>query len=261
MAPIKFEENVKDKLEKRTLSPSQDGWSKLSNRLDEDQHTSKKPLYWWLSIAAGILLMMAVAIQFFNKADSEKQLPQIVNEDSINGQIQQDKTQPNAHKLIELVEQDKTEEKNLETLPELISDNRIDYKKVTKEKSMSGTKVASHNAIQKDLNTTIHTDEINKPKQNVIDTAMLQEAMVVAMQELKNEQAEVSDRELDSLLKIASKELFKNNLHIESVKITDAETLLLRAEEEMGQSFRTKVFEALKDSYNSVKTAVADRNN
>ena len=29
MAPIKFEEQIKDKLEKRSLSPSSDSWSKL----------------------------------------------------------------------------------------------------------------------------------------------------------------------------------------------------------------------------------------
>jgi len=34
MAPIKFEENIKDKLEKRTLSPASDSWSKLAERLD-----------------------------------------------------------------------------------------------------------------------------------------------------------------------------------------------------------------------------------
>ena len=35
MAPIKFEENLRDKLEERSLQPSANSWSKLSDRLDK----------------------------------------------------------------------------------------------------------------------------------------------------------------------------------------------------------------------------------
>jgi len=35
MAPIKFEEDIRDKLEKRQLKPSSNAWKKLSDRLDE----------------------------------------------------------------------------------------------------------------------------------------------------------------------------------------------------------------------------------
>ena len=37
--------------------------------------------------------------------------------------------------------------------------------------------------------------------------------------------------------------------------------LLETVEDEMGQSYRGKVFEALKESYKTVKTAVVNRNN
>ena len=87
MAPIKFEENIKDKLEKRTLSPSSEGWSKLSERLDAEDNKSKKPLFWWISIAAGILIMIAVSIPFFSTPDSEIVLPQIVDEELIEQQL------------------------------------------------------------------------------------------------------------------------------------------------------------------------------
>ena len=35
----------------------------------------------------------------------------------------------------------------------------------------------------------------------------------------------------------------------------------MSVEDDMGQSFRSKVFEALTESYKTVKTAVAERNN
>ena len=83
MAPIKFEEQLKDKLEKRTMSPSEDSWSKLSQRLDDDEQKSKNTIFWWLSIAAGIIIMIAVTVQFFNQPDIENSLPKIVDKEEI----------------------------------------------------------------------------------------------------------------------------------------------------------------------------------
>ena len=70
MAPIKFEEKLKEKLDKRTLSPSVNSWSKLAQRLDEEENKSKNSMYLWLSIAAGLLIMLAVSVQFFNKNET-----------------------------------------------------------------------------------------------------------------------------------------------------------------------------------------------
>ena len=46
MAPIKFEENIKDKLEKRTVMPSEASWSKLSQRLDGEEKRNKRSSFW-----------------------------------------------------------------------------------------------------------------------------------------------------------------------------------------------------------------------
>jgi len=74
MAPIKFEEQLKEKLDKRTLSPSVNSWSKLGKRLDEEENKSKNSIYLWLSIAAGLLIMLAVSVQFFSKNGDETTL-------------------------------------------------------------------------------------------------------------------------------------------------------------------------------------------
>ena len=125
MAPIKFEEKIKDKLEKRTLSPSSEAWSKLSDRLDEDEKKSKKPIFWYLSIAAGLLVMMAVSIQFFNNKDSQEILPQIVKEDVIKEELNKGKIQSNEKEIIELVNEEvevvinNRRDNNNERLPDL----------------------------------------------------------------------------------------------------------------------------------------------
>ncbi len=106
MAPIKFEENIKDKLEKRTLTPSSESWSKLSDRLDAEDNKSKKPIYWWLSIAAGLLIMIAISVQFFNTDESESTLPQVVEENVIEEQLNDENLEFNQKESIEVVNED-----------------------------------------------------------------------------------------------------------------------------------------------------------
>jgi hypothetical protein len=88
----------------------------------------------------------------------------------------------------------------------------------------------------------------------------LKNAVAEALKNSKIESVSSIDKEVDSLLKLASKELFKEKLKKETFKTVDASSLLISVEDEMGQSFRSKVFEALKDSYETVKTVVAERN-
>ena len=102
MAPIKFEEQLKSKLEKRSLSPSTAGWSKLSERLDADKKKSKLPVFWWLSIAAAMVVMLAVSVQYFNTNNTEEVLPQLVNEEILKEQLKDKQPKINAQKSIKL---------------------------------------------------------------------------------------------------------------------------------------------------------------
>ena len=261
MAPIKFEEKIKDKLEKRSLSPSSDSWSKLSDRLDEDEKKSKKPMYWWLSIAAGLLIMVAVSFQFFNTDESENVLPQIVEEPVIEEPFNNKKNEDvNSIDLViqENRVEDQLEDKN-ETLPVINKSEIINYKKSTERKTKKHIRLAEQNNL-KDVENLINNKRVNN-QATIIEEALINETLTIAIQESKNEQSSVSDREIDSLLKVASKELFKEKLNIETTKTVDAGKLLESVEDEMGQSYRGKVFEALKESYKTVKTAVVNRNN
>ncbi|WP_340155378.1 hypothetical protein [uncultured Winogradskyella sp.] len=261
MAPIKFEEKIKDKLEKRTLSPSSEAWSKLSDRLDENEKKSKKPIFWYLSIAAGLLVMMAVSIQFFNNNDSEEILPQIVKEDVIKEELNKGKIQPKNNETIKLVNEEVEAEEKEEMLPTVEDSKRINRKKEVTNSSEPKTQFAEVNSTAKKINVNTLNEGVNNKLQPEIDEEIIKNAVAKAMNSLKSENASVTDREIDSLLKLASKELFKEDLKQESSSMADATQLLESVENEMGQSFRTKVFEALKDSYETVKTAVVQRNN
>ena len=261
MAPIKFEENIKDKLEKRTLSPSSEGWSKLSERLDADEKKSKKPIYWWLSIAAGLIIMIAVSVQFFNSKDTKEVMPQVVEDKVKMEQIERGKPEQNNTKSIDLVNEDNRVEENEENAPTLKESKNVIYKKETIKKPEPKTQLAELNKSSKNDTSNAIYKTVNDELQKEIDDETIKNAVVEAMKTLKSENTAVTDREIDSLLKIASKELFKDESQKESSTMVDATQLLESVEDEMGQSYRGRVYEALKDSYKTIKTAVVNRNN
>ena len=254
MAPIKFEENIKDKLETRTLSPSENAWSKLSERLDTEDRASKKQVFWWLSIAAGLLLMVAVSVQFFNGPDADTVIPHVVEKDVIEAPMETNKSELESVKDIQLVSQEPEHKDEKEHLEKIKKIQIIDHKKEAKNTLKPETKLA-------DQNTATLEEGLNKEAQDLLNEAMMKNALTEVLDTLKPENTSVIDREIDSLLKRASKELFKDKLRKETSRTVDADALLESVEEDMGQSFRSKVFDALKGSYETVKTAVAERNN
>ncbi|NNF83490.1 MAG: hypothetical protein HKM99_12160, partial [Flavobacteriaceae bacterium] len=52
MAPLKMEEQMRQKLEARKINPSPEAWTKLNNRLDETAPNRSKGPFWWMGLAA-----------------------------------------------------------------------------------------------------------------------------------------------------------------------------------------------------------------
>lgn len=256
MAPIKFEEQLKDKLEKRTLSPASDSWSKLSERLDADNKKSKSSVFSWLSIAAGILIMIAISVQFFSSESREKMLPRVVKENLKEEPSIENSKKQNTENVIKLAEENsvkmQNDKKATSTKIQISTNNKSTEPKL---------QLAENNKDFKKTDATILKEDSKKFMLSESQEAVIKNAVAEAWNQVKNEGNSVLDREVDSLLKMASKELFKEKLSKEATVTVDAQLLLMSVQDDMGQSFRSKVFEALKDSYNTVKTAVAERNN
>jgi hypothetical protein len=71
MASVKFEESLKDKLEKRTLQPSSDAWDKLSTDLDASNKNSKRGFLFYIGIAASIIGIIFVTNIMFNASENQ----------------------------------------------------------------------------------------------------------------------------------------------------------------------------------------------
>jgi hypothetical protein len=265
MAPIKFEEHLKDKLEKRSIQPSSEAWMNLASRLERQEKQSNRKLFWWFGIAASIVILIGSSFLFFNETESNV-LPVIVKNDTI------ETPKKEIQNTIEDIKVAVVETKNLEPLEvksKVNSTKKNTKKPVQQQKELQNIiiKAPEINNTVSIANTVLKEEaktdsELIKPKTSKLTFEDKKINDVVAeIQKLKEEGNAVTDEDIDELLKQAEKEIIKNRIFNESTKTVDADALLRDVEGDLEQSFRTKVFEALKKNYKTVKTAVAQRNN
>jgi len=76
---------------------------------------------------------------------------------------------------------------------------------------------------------------------------------------LERKSTQISDAEVDSLLRAAQLDILKEKVFQKNGKV-DAMALLTEVEDELDQSFRDKIFNKLKERLFKARTAVADRN-
>ena len=263
MAPIKFEDKLKDKLENRSLQPSEDAWSTLANRLDKEEEKNNNTRFWWLGIAASIIGVILITTQFYKTTEDVKDLPVIVDTKTSTQSDSEVVKEPNVNANI-LTNSEETNE-------------IIERVNTTEVASVSNTKAIDnqkHNKIEKrkeqlqELQNVFASKEKSTPERienSPVKTLNQEELKIIevvdVIKQLQESESSVSDKEIDSLLKQAQREILKQRIFDETTRTVNADALLQDVEVELEQSFRDKVFEALKSSYNSVKTAVAERRN
>jgi hypothetical protein len=93
--------------------------------------------------------------------------------------------------------------------------------------------------------------------EELIDTKIAEIVAQVEMLEKTN--STVTDAEIDLLLRGAQRQILEDKI-FRGDKSVDAMALLADVEDELDRSFRDQIFDALKDGFLKVRTAVADRN-
>ncbi|MCB4809581.1 hypothetical protein LG651_15100 [Tamlana sp. 62-3] len=248
MAPYKYEEEFKSKLEKRSLQPSVNAWEKLSNRLDKEEKQTSKKLYWWLGVAASLVGVALIATQFFNTETGVK-----IDDETIEIVTQQEELQ------LEKIDD--------ATIPEAVENNdepvnvkpSINTPKIKKLKPAILVEVPKTAIAKVDSIDEIKTITPIQPKA-LLSFEEQKIQTVVAQIKILNETQEVTEADIDALLKQAQRDIQLSKLINSETGVVDANSLLQDVEAELDQTFRMRVFEAIKDSYVTVKTAVAQRN-
>lgn len=263
MAPINFENDLKEKLEQRRLQPSANAWETLQSRLETNQVKKSNKTFWWLGIAASFVGILIVSSLFFNKNQSETIEPILVDteefqEPEINNKaIFTNNTEQQV--VSEKTDKEKKTSKILKNTAEKSSELRLVIQqnqkaliKETNKETVSLIETEKQNDIKKEDNKAV-------TKLSFEDLKLLE--VVAQVQELKKINNIVSDAEINALLDQAQKDIALHKLYNETTKKVDANALLQSVEDDLEQSFRDRAFKAIKSGYHYVKTSVAERNN
>ncbi len=257
MAPIKFEEQIKQKLEARNINPSDSSWNQLSKQLDTEKRNKKKIWFLYLGVAASVVGIILVTILFFKTSEVEN-APTILVE--TNQEARSKTTNPSENSKIERDRNDSVETGITTNVAEISSEEK-EFKKlnsVQNDSEQTFTGIA--NNLTKDLPEKNNKAIIKTANLLTPEDAKVFE-VVAEIKRLENQDGNVSDAEIELLLKQAEREILKQRIYNETTRTVDANLLLQDVEAELDQSFRSKVFEALRTSFETVKTAVAERNN
>lgn len=273
MAPIKFEENIREKLQERELQPSKDSWNQLSEKLGHAP-APKNNRRVWMAVAAGFMGLLLVVSYVLTTGDESQPL-QLVNENSIipsevEGAIETPNLEDNSIDIAPVVASENTENEMDEPVKE--AEHKIIPKKemaVAENKEEPEERAATQLTpiIEKETIAEVANDLKELPNEKpvlskedlFVDNKV--EAVVTAVRQMEASKNSVTAEEIEALLVKAQRDIATNRILASNNKKIDPSALLRDVESEMERSFRDKVFEALGQGYNKVRTAVVERNN
>tara|TARA_R110001583_G_scaffold61843_7_gene182373 strand:+ start:2522 stop:3298 length:777 start_codon:yes stop_codon:yes gene_type:complete len=258
MESNKFEQDIKNKLEKRTIQPTANSWDKLTRLLQQKEHKKNYKFLWLIGAAASVVGILFIN-SIFLKEDIEKNTPTIVTVPEV---FKEDSTIKVASEAIVNKEEhiEKKEVNIYKTNASKITSKKSIYNSINKKKEVvkSPTEFA--------LNAVVNNEEISGVKkiENVPDFTLENQkidSLISQIKDLKVENKGIEISEIDALLFKAQRELTLQKIVDESIKTVDAYKLLQDVEADLDKSFRIKVLETLKLNYENMKTVIAQRNN
>ncbi|MDX1544236.1 MAG: hypothetical protein R3214_09845 [Christiangramia sp.] len=254
MAPIKFEEHVKEQLERREMQPSAGSWEKLSSRLEEAENRPKRK--WWISVAAA-MIVLAIASLIFTDQQSGIETPVVENP------AEMEKSEPqkpeNIEKRVEVASEEKTdvspgkmvEDKPQEEVSAGMSENRIQNKS-------SESQLVQNSSEERLIIEPVKMEPPGTDSESPAQYSEQINELIAKVAQQEEQEGDISEAEVNRLLAEAANEI--SSARNFSQGGVSAEALLADVEYEMDQSFRQEVFEVLKEGFLKARTAIATRN-
>lgn len=243
MAPNKFDKHIKKQFDNREIQASGDAWEKLNEKLDVIVYPKKKR-YLWYAVAASVIGLLFLSILYFDSSTSVDPV--------------QDTIVNTGEDVIEPVINDKTFKEVDVTIVE------IELKKNAEEEEKLGEEI-QNSKFKEQITINAELDikdekifESEYSNEKLISAKLLE--IVAVVDSLEQDNIALSDVEVVVLLRNAQQEILRDRL-LQKSGAVDAAALLTQVETELDASFRDKVFENLKDGFQKVRTAVANRNN
>jgi len=249
MAPIKFEEHIREKLDSREISPSAGSWDKLVEQLDKKESSGKNNK-WWISSIAAIFVLALCGIIYLNMNRSVENT--IVNTPEI--QNPSENAEDEFENPVQLAEQEKTEESQAqpELKPEYLQKAasekiRIKSNKEEQIASVQVEEIINRESVKTTSPPTLQDLQISEEVNKVL----------AEVSRLESQNGDVSDTEVEALLNKAIANIENENMQKSSEISADA--LLADVEAEVYESFKEKVFEIVKTGYQKAAVAVSNK--
>ena len=281
MAPIKFEENIREKLQERELQPSKEAWNKLSDRLEKEPH-KKNNRRLWMAVAAGFVGVLLV-VSFLLDSKNNTNIDHIVVEDNITPQAEEKITiDSNIEESIventtgSMAEVETKREENFSENENIRKNNRPEI--VVNTQNDMNTLIEKDGTYHEEIQTPVEDEVIHdslafntKDEKTVEEEPVKTEndlfidnkvkEVITAIDQIKKDKNMITADDIDALLKIAQRDISDNRILNSNDRKVDATALLIDVENELERSFRDRVFEALGNGFNKIRTAVVERNN
>jgi len=241
----KLEEHIKEKLAERKIVPSKDSWDRVASGMSGPTKVQSNKRFLFYTVAACFIGFLAIGFVYIT----------------------------NTSNTLPLEVTDTTEKE-----PPVFQPQSIAKKENASNSELVVVKKAAEPITTGVIKTRITSNATNEepllkdvPQLNEVATkdfsskenALIAEKLDLVLAKVSTMEANntaVTEAEVDSLLRIAQKELLADNVLQQSGKV-DAMALLIEVEDELNQTFRDRLFQKLKEGFFKVHTAVVDRNN
>jgi len=281
MVPIKFEENIREKLQERELQPSKEAWNKLSDRLEKEPH-KKNNRRLWMTVAAGFVGVLLV-VSFLLDSKNNTNIDQIVVEDNITPQVEEKITidSNNEESIVEnttgsMAEVETKREENFSENENIRKNNSTEI--VVNTRNDMNTLIEKDGTYHEEIQTPVEDEVIHysvafntKDEKTVEEEPVKTEndlfidikvkEVITAIEQIKKDKNMITADDIDALLNKAQRDISDNRILNSNDRKVDATALLIDVENELERSFRDRVFEALGNGFNKIRTAVVERNN
>lgn len=228
MQSNKIDNQIREKLNAREIEASAKSWDRLDAMLSVKEEKKPKKGFLWLYIAASFLVFFGLGFFLLNSEETlpmNQQVPVIVD----------------VEKIIDSTQTNKVDNILIETQQSILVQNET---KLVKKQHSIKTETIKH--------ASLIPDQISSIEQNLANNQQLITSNAYKYISPERLLAEVQNESKSSPFesKISAKKTIK----------VDANALLSKVEKELDESYRETTLDKLNRNYNSIKSAVANRN-
>lgn len=254
MAMNKLDEKIKKSFEKRRMSPTENSWENLSERLHHQEKKSSQK-YWLMGIAVSFLVGVLLTSLVFQQKKEPSQTPSVVSRENKQKIDTPQNKEPTEKMLVP------TQNKQAIAVSEASTKRK--KRQSDKKQQITGQVISSQVMIPKGIqqkNNQIAEEITDSVRQKPMVLVTETSAKILNNIKQRDDSTQVTDAEINQLIREATLNIKAREIFDGQHNQVNAQALLENAEKAVNHSFHERVFEAVQKGLQQVKTAVANRN-